>query len=137
MLSTEELLKPRIKFIAPYPNSNKHFTHIGEIGIMVGSVNYEFPSGFYISKIYADTLTANFEKLQWWENRAIVDMPEYVAATSIISGKKGVFKIQWGLINGVWVHSEGDIDIFALHTDVLPATAQEFDDYTTNKLSEK
>ena len=126
MLSTEELLKPRIKFIAPYPNSNKHFKSIGEIGVMVGSVNYEFPSGFYISKIYADTLTANFEKLQWWENRSIEDMPEYVWATSLISGKVGVFKIAWELINGEWY--QNDVDIFGNHKDVTPATKQEFED---------
>lgn len=72
-MKVEELLKPRYKVIADYPNS-------------------EFPVGIIAYKYYAEWVFLNgivstihlpaypniFKKLEWWEEREEKDMPEYV-----------------------------------------------------------
>lgn len=62
-MSTEELLKPRFKFIAPYPGSTQE----------VGSVTTEIATANYFR-----TFKANFRELYWWEERKGSDMPAYV-----------------------------------------------------------
>ena len=129
MLSTEELLKPRYLVIADYPNS---LFAVGEILHEFCDTVSRYRTWYYApekdSNFYTETINYPhlFRPLQWWENRAIEDMPEYVWATSLISGKVGVFKIAWELINGEWY--QNDVDIFGNHKDVTPATKQEFED---------
>lgn len=62
-MKTEELLKPRFKLIADYPGNTQE---IGNVTVEVSTANYfrKYP--------------ANFRELQWWEDREIEDMPEYV-----------------------------------------------------------
>lgn len=83
-MAPEELMKPRYKVIADYPKS---LYHVGDI-INAGSTGEDC--------IYCDREGPRmrhyphlFKKLEWWQDRAPEDMPEYV--------KEGefVFKAIW------------------------------------------
>lgn len=77
-MSIEELLKPRVKIIAPWPKMGKAFK-VGEI------LTFEEESTYFVSKrgrgisnFEIDNCKANFRKLEWWEERRPEDMPQYV-----------------------------------------------------------
>lgn len=77
----ENLLKPRWKVIANYPNSPYK---IGQI-LNNDWHEYDLPANelFSIATIYfeAHQYPAIFKKLEWWEERDIEEMPEYVKWT--------------------------------------------------------
>jgi len=70
-MNKDELMKPRYKVIALYPDSpNK-----------IGDIIHVYGQGY----IYPDKVEANFDryphlfkKLQWWEEREISELPEYL-----------------------------------------------------------
>jgi hypothetical protein len=147
--SIDELLKPRYKVIADYPQppftndlynvGNEHifiegdlliqstvngaltFRRYGRLGHMsVGVPCCAHPEKF--PKI--------FKKLQWWEDRKLHEMPRYVKCIAtpdqkIIPGD--VFKLAW--IEPGWgtdhVHT-----IFLYTNCYIPATESEYNTYT-------
>lgn len=70
MLSTEQLMKPRYKVIALWPDCD---TSIGDIYIHKDGIQSEenFCNDF-------DPYPHLFKRLEWWEERDIRDMPEYL-----------------------------------------------------------
>jgi hypothetical protein len=76
-MSVEELLKPRYKVIADYPNSN---LVIGEIltSQAKNGCNWETDKHHYLNLIEPWKFPAIFRKLEWWEYRDEKDMPKYV-----------------------------------------------------------
>jgi len=71
-LSTEELLATRYKLIADYPH-NKYYS-VGEI-FKHNQIGKETQLPYY-------KYPHLFQKLAWYEERKITDMPEYVKDTS-------------------------------------------------------
>lgn len=83
-MTKEELLKPRYKVIADYPESRYN----------VGSIfyKYEFVNGNYayventespldgrVARVeWVENYPIHFRKLEWWEDRKPEDMPQYV-----------------------------------------------------------
>lgn len=86
-MSTEELLKPRYKVIADYPTytgeSRKYSHKKGDV-IVFDTLDEVYlwkeqeSDGTQCSKDHFDKYPAIFKKLEWWEERADEDMPEYV-----------------------------------------------------------
>ena len=88
MLSSEELLKPRFKVIAPYPDSP---FKVGDI-LRLHPRSFKNPTSTQrwttkpelpefdapIILGHVDRFPALFQPLQWWEERAVEDLPEYV-----------------------------------------------------------
>lgn len=122
----EELLKPRYKVIADYPNSIW----------TVGEILPDFPEPY--AKENFGKYPHLFKPLQWWEERENKDMPEYVCHYGEL------FKVQeWHIelapkvsvfINPK-IHS-GYADHATdgpLYGDILPATEQEYSDYIKSK----
>lgn len=77
-MTNKELLKPRWKVIADYPKS---VFNVGDIIINNSSQDeYEYISWEDYGK---DTYCPNeypaiFKKLEWWEERELEDLPEYI-----------------------------------------------------------
>lgn len=75
----EKLLMPRYKVIADYPES---IFKIGEILICIvdgeEGNQYTFGNSQYYENLSPEIYTCVFKKLDWWEEREISEMPEYV-----------------------------------------------------------
>ena len=108
-MTVEELLKPRWKVIADYPKSQ---FKVGEI--------IESKTGFlYCFEDYPHL----FQPLQWWEERKLEDMPEYVNYNG------GIYKVESPLtiIDG-YIYTEGAVIECQLKLS-LPATISEYESY--------
>ena len=133
MEDIRELLKPRYKVIAEYPNSP---FDVGDILIQDKKGGYfECSANDEIQQVYEFDIykcSSVFKKLQWWEEREEKDMPEYVKEDGM------VYKVQeWHTDLGPKVSVFIDPKIhtqFAEHaTDgplygkILPSTQAEYE----------
>ena len=92
-LSIKQLNTIRYKVIADYPNSR---LEIGEIltkykfessdtGMYVYTTNLEIPlRGINIKPDWAENYPHLFRKLEWWEDREVEDMPQYLKETGMV-----------------------------------------------------
>lgn len=118
-MTTEELLKPRYKVIADYPDMEDW--KVGEI--LLENWNWHEEGG--IKKSVSD-YPHLFHKLEWWEERSDEDMPEYVKKVG--TGK--VYKVADKSQNGRIWHEENEIENrFIRDSRWIPATEQEYLDY--------
>lgn len=142
-MTVEELLRPRYKVIADYPNSefevgtiinfpNKRDYYTGNDeweSEFVRDKNQGGQFKFCIKKI--EPFPHLFKKLEWWEDRAIEDMPEYVRF------KERVLKVsRWlsdieDVENGWCELVERGYDCHTSH--LLPATESEYTNYINSK----
>lgn len=74
-MTTEELLKPRIKVIAPWPGMEDDDYEVGQI--YTGT-----EEDLNISMI--EMFPHLFKRLEWWEERDKKDMPDYVKQTGMV-----------------------------------------------------
>ena len=81
-LTTEQLLAPRYKVIADYPQSRFNPDEILIPNRMDGKVDNQWVNQDPNDKRYIHAQLENFphlfKPLQWWEDREEKDMPEYV-----------------------------------------------------------
>ena len=70
MKTVEELLMPRWKVIADYPNS---IFKVGQIMERSGYGEFDI-----INHCNCSRYPHIFKPIEWWEDRAVEDMPEYV-----------------------------------------------------------
>lgn len=134
-MTIEELLIPRWKVIAEYPNS---IFDVGNILVNNSTQNeYEYISWKDYGKdvYYPNDYPTIFKKLEWWEDRNIKDLPEYVKKIDT----EAVYKVFWNRYKnppkciGIWFNRKG-IDVcfngqdqdFSLLTIYEPATEQEY-----------
>jgi hypothetical protein len=128
-MTPEELLKPRWKIISPIPfKEEDDFWQVGEILDRDWGWNGNDEEGFKYRISHYPHL---FKPLQWWEERQIDDMPEYV--------KVGIelFKIiEWKTCSGAAIcFDEVEQDrrsIMFYMKGTLPATLEEYEAYKTS-----
>ena len=73
-MTKEELMKPRFKVIADYPNSSNK---IGDV-IELPNKEWKYADEVNCLEDYFLDYPIVFKKLEWWEQRDENDMPEYV-----------------------------------------------------------
>lgn len=130
--SIEELLKPRYKVVALWPNTEF------KVGQIVTDT-YGLALKFY------DNYPHLFKKLEWWEDRKPEEMPEYVKRNednmSSLSGDPLVLIVKKHFHYGEDWRS-GNIDFFTAQNGLAngysysgfqPATEQEYNDYINQK----
>lgn len=133
-MSVEELLKPRYKVIAEWPEST---FEIGQIITKSDLVEDwlqtdNFLHGFKLSAV--EKYPHLFKKLEWWEERKLEDMPKYVRwdykpgcdgahMKNLIAKVDGWVQASYGVI------SQGQTTSSHFW---LPATEQEYNDYLTH-----
>lgn len=85
-MTVQELLKPRYKLIADYPNSEFRVGDVLEFKSIYPYSGYAllFGSDKIISTEYLDDFKHLFKKLEWWDERKVEEMPEYVKMTAYI-----------------------------------------------------
>jgi len=135
-MTPEELLMPRYKVIADYPNSLFKVGETLKEGIVTKDYIFCDPDGPRWSQF-----PHLFRKLNWWEERKVEDMPEYVK--SLADDRGTVFKIQkWdmGMLIG-WIDYDkrqcASLETFKPEYGYFPATEQEYNDYINSKSNAK
>lgn len=123
-MTPEELLKPRYKVIADYPESPYK---IGDI---------EF-NGTWSDNDSLANYPSIFRKLEWWEERDVKDMPGYLKDT----GDGEVFKVREWLdysMAVIWLNKNKKINHTGFHQanteHFLPATESEYNEYIKSKV---
>lgn len=109
----QELLKPRYKVIGDFPHSS-------------------MPVGMVFCKEYSDgdfwdKYPHLFRKLEWWEERTVEEMPEYIKIVDTGEVVKvDTYRLGIGFIaNNLTIKK-------VLSTNTLPATEQEYLTYKNN-----
>lgn len=131
MKTKEELMQPRFKVINKYPLS---CLEVGEV--------FEFIDGVCNRKIavgmpkkinnhaWCEQYPAIFRPMQWYEDRKVEDMPEYVLYKDETSSRYGIHRvvnydrIKAGYITMDWGNSTAP--------NFLPATEQDFKTFKQN-----
>lgn len=131
MLSVEQLMRPRWKVVADYPNSPY------PLGYLIECRHYDLEAIEHNTKY-----PAIFQPLQWWEERAESDLPEYVRVmphSDLCPTCEGVWlRAQyWGDVSNLQVEIDNPDDESDF-TDIelrycLPATREEYEAYLKTK----
>lgn len=133
----EDLMKPRVKVIEPYPGSPHR---VGDI-LHYDETTETFENPRNLKWIKDPSLyPANFKPLAWWEDRQASEMPEYVKRN------ERVWKVAWTDYLGSWnpVFTKDSTRLnqrlaieWHYHTnEFLPATEADYNQYIqsqTNK----
>ncbi len=135
-MTTEELLIPRYKVIADYPDSSFKIEDI----LFPFYVEDSTESGrWYVQEdrdytwINPSLYPAIFKKLEWWEERSLEELPEYVESDNTI------YKLYCkNIINGWWrvqpLSNEFGIEFINIKCkDTLPSTKEEYQLQKLNK----
>lgn len=138
--SVEELLKKRVKLIEPYPGCT---FDIGVIFIQINNKSsfYE-PINSSVTDLvrYPDKYPVNFKVLEWWEDRDIEDMPEYVKTIEDKSINYLVYQINGYnfkedtiLITNAKGEKNCPLSLKYFIKNTLPATLEEYNQYIQSK----
>lgn len=130
-MNTEELLKDRYKVIADYPNSPYTVGDVYKFKKKLRNSFYEKENGFSQTNLYAPEKYPHlFRKLEWWEERTIDEMPEYVRDNNgrILNPKH--FLNSWGKPVPKGCTHEGR---FYSYSSMLPSTETEYLTYKQSK----
>jgi hypothetical protein len=119
-MTTEELLKPRYKVVADYPNSDLPIETVltnsyQDIWTDFHGLEFNERTSFFSDYPHL------FRKLEWWEDRKVEDMPKY------FRNKNGVFEIKRPIQEYATHNAKGD---------VLPATESEYLEYQKSNLTQ-
>lgn len=143
-MTKEELLKPRYKVIADYPqhyfkgedkdneykfiegdilaygkvNNSMTYRRIGRCGYMSVGIPCESNPELY-PKI--------FRELEWWEEREEKDMPEYIKYNRLDNGELKVVKVDEIIIDGINDKYRYGKSWNSFNSQDLPATKEEYE----------
>jgi hypothetical protein len=130
-MTTEELLKPRIKVMVDFPQWSA-FKHKKDDILELKGIHFVGAgTAKSINENEVDLYPAIFRKLNWWEERKVEDMPEYV-------------KDKWGKFYKVLIHFRGldkeqakcynsRFDTMVFYENCIPSTLEEYNQYNNLK----
>lgn len=135
-MTPEELLMPRYKVIADYPNSP--FSGILTLKKYWDGVKYEWYGHDGLYSEYDSFFKGYphlFKPLEWWEEREIEDMPKYVKLEKdYMETKVGVYEVE-KIDNDnsigcsmIWINQRG-LPIGHSKLKIAPATKEEYETY--------
>jgi hypothetical protein len=128
----EELLTPRFKVIAGYPDSK---TAVGEIFTLKFRPNNGNVYGIEIlgtagiwDQAYFERYPHLFKKLEWWEERELEQMPLHVKDAFIPSASEyhKVYKVVFDFETNTIILDHCRFTLLPMLHRVLPATEQEY-----------
>lgn len=139
-MTHKELLKPRYKATADYPNTgfkeNEVFvTVMGNSGKQCVHRNITYNEEV---AIYPADYPHLFKELEWWEERTAKDMPEYMKCKSSVHPKGIVWRVRQWAINTATFFAHGEDAgfghcVFTQSDILLPATKEDYDNYINSK----
>ncbi len=125
-MTVEDLMKPRYKVIAVFPRC---WHSIGKILNADKDGYFEIWQDEFMDIHYIDAFPHLFRKLEWYEERAIEDMPEYVKLFYDYGDKIPylVAKVEKWDIEKYWAYfSERDRKVASFNGLLQPATLTEY-----------
>lgn len=134
MLTSEELMKPRYKVVADYPHIEMDQHGVGDI---ISPYGMGFVHPEKVKEQY-DSFPHLFKKLEWWEERNIDDMPEYLKSEYKMLEVVEVYKISGYETNtfGEFFAKTPDSEtgkLFIRNADAMPATKEEYDSFKSKQ----
>ena len=109
------LLIPRFQLIADFIGNTQEIGYVFETDIPA----------------YYEKFPANFKRLEWWEERKISELPEFIL------GDEKVLRAKWHFNNGVLFVSDLDntsgFDYSFLPNKTSPATKEQYNNYINSK----
>lgn len=117
-MSIEDLMQPRYKVVADYPDS------LSDIGTIIQENNS--------SKEWFDSLEDYphiFKHLEWYEERKVADMPKYVKAPT---GRIAKAKFDLNGTSAYFMYLDGEIIPYS-PIRWLPATLEEYNAYQSKQ----
>lgn len=131
-MTKEELLKPRYKVIADYPDRAFEMNMPLEYNVVDSCFDNSKASGVTIEP---DNYPAIFKTLEWWEEREEKDMPEYVKVkrASLVPKKDIPFfakvtdRIHTLPVLTGFKLSDGTDGLYANWANLEPATKEEYE----------
>lgn len=133
-MTNEELLKPRFKVTADYPDSDYIVGQIlsfNKFSYSQGEKNFYAYGEKRLYENYFIPYPYLFKKLSWWEEREIKDMPEYVCFTE--SPNKEIWEVkEWKISKAFgmefWTEDEGRrFRNICSECSIIPATQSEYE----------
>jgi hypothetical protein len=140
-MTVEELLIPRYKVIADYPNIQfkigdivkKYFFDISQKGAYTYLTNVKSPlQGSSLKREYIETMPHLFKKLEWWEERIKSDFTGYVC----LQISKRYFKVLDVLQDGKLILDIHELENKYFNTfayNFSPATEEQYKEYLRTK----
>lgn len=135
-MTKEELLRPRYKIIADYPDNKNKVGDIITIQTAKTKGAEELVCGWY------EKYPAIFERLPWWKGRKVEDMPPFLKEDDSLYKRSEVVKVKEWMLED----EETDCPCFMDEKDnhftwvrgFLPATREEYEVFlqTTNQLND-
>lgn len=138
-MSKEDLLKPRLKVMLDYPDSDYE---VGQI------IEFNSKSAFYTGTMewqtewikhknggggmrcikYFEPFPLIFKPMEWWEDRKLEDMPDFIRY-----GDMAVYRVRWDFSGNnlgyiAWAADREDYCL-PLQSHVRPATLEEYNEY--------
>jgi hypothetical protein len=123
----QDLLKPRIKVISPYPEMERHYINVGDILTDNGKNEcVRDQNGNPRFTFEWEAFPHIFQKLEWWRDRKESEMPNYLK----LRGQNWVFKpIEYLLPYDVLCPDEKSVTFKHQLQNFLPATEEEYNSY--------
>lgn len=120
-----ELMKPRYKVIADYPDSKYKVDEIIEL-----TWNDPLPNKYGGYQSFYNKYPHLFKKLQWWEERKEDEMPEYVKYKFMEDSKWKYFKVMKHFTNSAMEPNKYGFlvnrDDYNSYSKSLPITQSEY-----------
>lgn len=121
-MTKEELLKPRYKTLCRYPDSPLR------IGQIINGETFNVTGG---TKFHCADYPSIFQKLEWWNDREVNELPEYLKIEDMVI-KVDVYLKDVGF-NFYYGESAGYGKRSFEETNPIPATESEYLTYINNQ----
>lgn len=131
-MTTEELLKPRYKVIADWPDN---LFNLGDILIESDIVEDWVQTDNFLhglNKSSVDKYPHLFCRLEWWEERKPEDMPKYIKWGDNVGKLGDIFSKN---LNGIAIATFPNENGVAMHlSEYEPATEEEYLNQSSNQI---
>ena len=129
VMTVEELLMPRIKCTTKFLGMKREGWEVGTIC----EVTKDTDDAVFILSL-PNQYPLNFKPLNWWEERKVEDMPDYVKwDVGIYPTWKKIMKVDKWNSNGSFDHENVTISVI----NCFPATEQQYNDYINSNSNAK
>lgn len=132
----EQLLRPRVKVIAPWPEMGRWLAKVGDIlADPGGNKTVTNQDGDAVPSFEWEAFPHLFEYLDWWEELSISDLPKYIKPNyerDFMKDDDWVYEANWVMEDSGPFHYIAAGRMIHAH-NVLPATHADYINYNKSQ----